>query len=127
MRVEEKELIERTLTIKKLVSLVWFQSPEEGFVELVARPCPFHEFINGKSTCTVHDVRPYQCRRFACLRPDPKTEPFQMAPISPFLRYGMVGCANLRDRLVKSRVARRMYEKIQRKAQRWGRAHGWKD
>lgn len=128
MRVEEKELIERTLTIAKLVKLTWFESPQEGFVELLARPCPLHEFDeHGKSTCTVHDIRPYQCRRFACLRPDPETEPFVMAPISPYLKFGMIGCANLRDRLVNSRVARRAYELIQRKAQRWGCAHGWKD
>lgn len=129
MTVEERTVIEKALTIKKLVSLVWDDAGlKPGFVALTAHPCPFHEFtgVKGESTCTIHSIRPYQCRRFACLRPDVKAEPFQMAPLSPYLKYGNIGCSNLRDRLVNSRVARRTYELIQRKAQKWALKHGWK-
>lgn len=84
-------------------------------VALKAHPCPFYLF----KTCTVYEVRPYNCRRFGCMRPDPKTEPFEESP------KGILGCANLGDRIRMSRVARRMGELMQRKAQRWARRHGW--
>lgn len=127
MTLAEKATLEANMEIRVLNKLKYEEHPEPGFVVLRGEPCPLHEFVDGKSTCTVHEKRPYQCRRFACLRPVPSEEPFQMAPLSPYLKYGMIGCSNLRDRLVKSRIARRCYELIQRKAQRWGRTHGWKD
>jgi Fe-S-cluster containining protein len=124
---EQKVLMgsaERALTIGQLNKIHW-QPDQPGFVALLAGPCPLHEFVNGVSTCLVHSVRPYNCRRFACLRPDPKKEPLQIAPLAPVLQYGNVGCSNLRQRLLQSRVARRTFELIQRKARRWADKHGW--
>lgn len=86
-----------------------FRDAGEGFVALKAQPCPLYVF----NRCLVYDVRPYNCRRFGCLRPDVKAEPFD------------VSGANLMDRVKTSRVARRMAVQMQRKAQRWGRKMGW--
>ena len=114
-------------TLKKMNTLVFRNDIDhKNMVAMVARPCPLLEYVDGKPTCTVHEVRPYNCRRFGCLRPDPKSEPLVMAPLSDVLQYGKVGCVNLRDRLIFSRVARRIYEKLQRKGMRWAVKHGWR-
>ena len=81
-----------------------------GFVALKAQPCPFYLF----NTCTVYEYRPYNCRRFACMRPDVEAEPFE------------VDGGNLWKRLKKSSVARKLYFKIQKDAQAWAVEHGWK-
>lgn len=86
-----------------------FRKVGEGFVALKAAPCPLFVF-NG---CLVYESRPYNCRRFGCMRPDVKAEPFE------------VSGANLMDRVKTSRVARRMAQEMQRKAMRWARKHGW--
>lgn len=99
-----------------------FTPMRQGFVSMSAGPCPF---LSGLNICTVHPIRPFHCRRFGCLRPDVKAEPLQMAPLSPFVMFGTIGCSNLRERLVQSRVARRIYGLLERKAQRWARDHGW--
>lgn len=85
----------------------------ETMVALKAAPCPFFIFHE----CQVYEARPYSCRRFACLRPDPKIEPFEIG--------GPLGCKNLSDRIATSRTALRFARKIQRKGQRWARRHGW--
>lgn len=120
----EYEYLHKALTMGQLYKLTFRKVGEDGkFWEWVAAPCPM--LNKGTDTCTIHEHRPYNCRRFGCLRPDPKAEPFQLAPLSPYLKYGNIGCANLRDRLIESRIARRMYELIQRKAQRWAVKYGW--
>lgn len=86
---------------------------DDRFVGLKARPCPFYIF----HTCQVYEVRPYNCRRFGCLRPNPKQEPFDLAPDGT--------CRNLLDRVKTSRIARRLAVTLQRRAQRWARQHGW--
>jgi Fe-S-cluster containining protein len=89
------------------------------FVLMQAGPCPFLGVgLDGRSSCRVYSHRPYNCRRFQCLRPDVKTEPF-IPDQSEF------GCANTSQRLKKSRVARRMFALLQRKAMKWARNHGW--
>jgi Fe-S-cluster containining protein len=95
------------------------------FVVLPARPCPLLATDGqGRSTCTVHDIRPYNCRRFGCYRPDPTTEIFEPEPLD--LDKGRLGCANLSDRIARSRDVRRAYALQQRKAQRWAMRMGWK-
>lgn len=89
---------------------------ENGMVALKAQPCPFFIF----KSCQVYEHRPYSCRRFACMRPDPKTEPFELG-------NGPTGCKNADDRFLTSRKARRMLVDIQRKAQKWARKYGWKE
>jgi Fe-S-cluster containining protein len=87
-----------------------FRDMGDGFVALKAKPCPLYVF----KTCLVYEHRPYNCRRFACMRPDPKTEPFE------------ADGGNLMARVKTSRVARRMAQTFQRRAQRWAVKHGWK-
>lgn len=86
-----------------------FRDIGDGFVALKAKPCPLFAF----ESCLVYTHRPYNCRRFACMRPDVKAEPFE------------ADGGNLMARVQTSRVARRMAERIQRKAQGWAQAHGW--
>lgn len=86
-----------------------FRPVGDGFVAMKAGPCPLYIF----GGCTIYPYRPYNCRRFVCLRPDPKSEPFEPSG------------ANMMDRVKTSRPARRLAEKFQRKAQRWAVKHGW--
>ncbi len=90
---------------------VAFRKMQDGFVALKAQPCPFY----ADHRCTVYEVRPYNCRRFGCMRPDVHAEPFD------------VEGSNLRDRVQTSRVAWRLAKKMQRQAQPWARKMGWTD
>lgn len=85
---------------------------DDTFVALKAHPCPFFIFKG----CVVYEHRPYNCRRFACMRPDPKAEPVKTD--------GQLSAAVM-DRVKTSRVARRMAQLIQRRAQPWSLRHGW--
>lgn len=84
------------------------------FVAMKAHPCPMFIF----NSCVVYAHRPFNCRRFACMRPDPKTEPLELGGNGN-------GCLNAMDRYETSRVARRLMERIQRKAQGWAHRFGW--
>lgn len=76
--------------------------------------CPF---LGADQRCTVYAVRPYNCRRFACLRkPGEVLEP-----------GGPLGCKNAERAVMTNREARRFMVVYQRKAQRWARTHGWTD
>jgi Fe-S-cluster containining protein len=86
-----------------------FRPLDGAFVALKAAPCPLY----WKGECTVYAVRPYNCRRFACLRPDPKAEPFEPDG------------GNLLKRVQQSRVALRMAKRIQNRAQVWALKMGW--
>lgn len=86
-----------------------FRPVDQTFVALKAAPCPLYIF----KECTVYAVRPFNCRRFVCLRPDPKAEPFE------------IDGGNLMKRALQSRVARRMAQRIQNKAQGWAQKMGW--
>jgi len=77
----------------------------DGFWTLAAGPCPLYDAETG---CTVYAVRPYNCRRFACLRADPTHTPFTGAGIP------------------ETRAERRQLVQIQRKAQRWAVTHSWR-
>lgn len=92
-----------------------------GFVALTANPCPLHVVgVDGRGRCGIYSSRPYNCRRFACMRPDPVSEPWEGDETG-----SGVGCRNLLDRLATSRVARRMFALIQRRAQKWAIRNGW--
>ena len=92
--------------------LQWRASQPDGWVELVAGPCPL---LTEDNQCSVYEVRPYQCRRFGCYR----------APGEAFDPSGPLGCANLSERLTQDRETRRAYALNQRKAQKWAYQHGW--
>lgn len=86
-----------------------FRDAGDGFVALKAQPCPLFVF----SQCLVYAVRPYSCRRFGCMRPDVKAEPFE------------ANGGNMMARVTESRVALRMATRMQSRAQRWARKMGW--
>jgi hypothetical protein len=88
------------------------------------RRCPLLAFDGTLATCTVHDIRPLNCRRFWCGRPDPAREPFE----EDISRVAVMGCKNLTDRVLQSRPFRREMAHRQRTALRtWGHKHGWRD
>lgn len=86
-----------------------FRPAGENFVAMKAGPCPLFVF----KTCLVYEHRPYNCRRFGCMRPDPKTEPFE--------KDG----GNLLKRVNTSKAARKLAIWMQKRAQAWARTHGW--
>jgi len=86
------------------VALSFLPHADARFVRLVAHPCPLYDHANRR--CTVYDVRPYNCRRFGCVRDD------YTASFDPSTR-------------VLGREQKRRLIVIQRHAQRWGRSHGW--
>jgi hypothetical protein len=72
--------------------------------------------LDGTATCTVYDARPYNCRRFLCLRDEGEA----------FRGGGPLGCQNLTDRLSTNRHAMAFYGAHQRRVQRsWAVKHGW--
>lgn len=85
---------------------------QAGMVAMKAQPCPLYVF----QRCLVYEHRPYNCRRFACMRPDPKTEPLDLSE---------TGSKNCMDRVRADRNVLKLAARIQRRAQDWAKAHGW--
>lgn len=85
------------------VALSWLPHEDARFVRLVAQPCPLYDATARR--CTVYDVRPYNCRRFACQRTDYTTQAYDQGP--------------------QTRQDRRQLVMVQRKAQKWARSHEW--
>ena len=83
---------------------------QPGFVAMKAGPCPLYAF----GGCLAYAARPYNCRRYVCLRADVQTEAFDSTG------------QTVRVRVRRSRAMRRIAERTQRKAQRWALNHGWR-
>jgi Fe-S-cluster containining protein len=96
-----------------------------ALLPIEGRRCPLLAFdAGGLATCTVHDIRPTNCRRFWCGRPDPAAEPFE----EDHRPCAVMGCKNLTDRVLQSRPFRREMAHRQRLVmRRWGHKHGWRD
>lgn len=86
--------------------------PDGRFVQYEG-PCPL---LAEDKTCSVYAVRPYQCRRFMCLRHDTSEPPIFGGP---------VGCYNALAAMRTDREALKFYRHNQRRAQVWAVAHGW--
>lgn len=99
--------------IERVSSLVlsWQPHDDSRFVRLLAHPCPLlASDEQGQAVCTVHAVRPYNCRRWGCFRDDcSEAVDMRVIPVH----------------VLKSRELRRQYARLQRKAQGWAMAHGW--
>jgi Fe-S-cluster containining protein len=94
------------------VELRWAAHPDPRFVGLLGDPaCPM---LGADNLCRIHKSRPYNCRRFACLR----------EPGEAFEPGGPLGCQNAARRM-ETRDARRFLTVYQRPAIRWARRHGW--
>jgi len=76
--------------------------------------------VEGDHTaCSVYDVRPLNCRRFGCWRPDVDAEPFESAP-QPF------GCMSVARRAHQSSAFReRVLHHEAQAMQTWGLQMGW--
>jgi Fe-S-cluster containining protein len=100
---------------------VWADDAPAGWALLKAKPCPYLDRDEkGLAVCRVYVVRPFNCRRFGCFRPSPELEPLE-------LDNTKLGCKNLSDRIANSPEVLRAYRKMQRDAQGWAVAHGWKN
>lgn len=93
------------------IKLEFRPTEQDGFVAMKTGPCPLFVF----HSCLVYEHRPYNCRRFLCMRPDPKSEPLENE-----------GWDNHMDRVKTNRTMRRLAIRNQTQAQKWARSHGWK-
>lgn len=94
--------------------LRWQDHDERRFVRLMTHPCPF---LQPDGLCGVYDIRPYNCRRFICGRPQGANEPWAETPDGR--------CANVTERLAQSVAFFRHAAEVQAAAQPWALAHGW--
>jgi hypothetical protein len=75
--------------------ILWSPLDDSRFVAMQgAGTCPLLTTQDGQASCSVYEVRPYNCRRFGCFRPDPATEPLEPG--------GPMGCYNASDRAEQS-------------------------
>lgn len=96
------ERLEIERVVPSNVALSWRPHTDARFVRLGAKPCPLYDA--DQKTCTVYHERPYNCRRFGCMRTD-YTQPYDQGP--------------------QTRQDRRQLVVLQRHAQRWALKHGW--
>lgn len=89
--------------------LVWKYHPRAAFTMLKTGPCPF---VTDDNRCGAHDVKPFNCRRFACLRSEGETVEFYDAEM-----LARMDSADGRAEL----------QAIQAAEKPWALAHGWKD
>ncbi len=91
--------------------LKWANHEDSRFVQLVGDPaCPLLVTVDGTPTCAVHDIRPYNCRRWGCFRTSPE-ESFDNQDV--------------KDRIAGNRDYRRQAVLMQRRAQKRALQHGW--
>lgn len=106
MTHQERHLIERRV----MRPLQWEADLHPGFVRLLAHPCPLLE----DGSCSVYDIRPFNCRRFVCGRVgDEKWD------------GGEKACLNLTDRLVQSLDFQEFYRANEKRHHEWAKTQGW--
>lgn len=92
----------------------WAPHADARFTRLLTpQGCPYLGHVDGQPTCTVHAVRPTNCRRYGCFRMDVTREPVPSNEAETLLN------------ILKSRDFQRQAVQMERKAQRWGVSHGW--
>lgn len=114
----ERRLLTTSATHLPKNALQWRAADHPAFVKLVARPCPLYDA--DAQGCTVYDVRPFNCRRFGCMRSDVATEPFPAGGVPVILeRAKAKGVDHLADTL-------RGLDALHQADAAWALAHGWK-
>lgn len=99
--------------------LRWSAGERPELTNLLAEPCPFLDVEGDHTRCGAYEVRPLNCRRFQCWRPDVDTEAFVPAE-QPF------GCENFKVRYAYSKGVRDRAKHHQDTAmQTWGKHMGW--
>lgn len=101
MTPQEREAIEKVTD-----RVLHFRDAADGFVELLAGPCPL---LNDDGLCSVYWVRPMNCRRYLCGRDG--DEPW-------------VGGA-VPARVLTDLTFLKRYADNEKDAQAWGRKMGW--
>lgn len=115
-KAEQASVMLAASTLAPDALLLWLPTNTPAFVALQAQPCPLFDATTKQ--CRIYAFRPYNCRRFACMRPDPATEPLR-------LHHKTGECLNWLIRVKQSRPARRLYQRIQNRAMGWAQSHGW--
>jgi len=91
------------------------RDPDDRFRVMTLHPCPF---LSDQNLCLVHDIRPYNCRRFMCGRVNVQRESYETD------QQG--SCLNLADRMETSLRFAEFYNAAERRAQKeWAKSHGW--
>lgn len=110
MTVQERDVL--MPAVPHGARLAWAPEPDPRLVRLLTpQGCLLlARDADGQAVCTVHAVRPYQCRRFMCGR-DSCDEPVEIAAVPA--------------KVLQSRDLRRQYARNQNRAQVWALDHGW--
>jgi Fe-S-cluster containining protein len=101
MTYAERRELERLAGTRRLR---WRYHPHPRFTALVAGPCPF---LTGENKCGAYEARPFNCRRFGCLRPDVNAEAWDGHALTDEDRSTLAA--------------------MQAESQPWALAHGWKE
>lgn len=119
--VQERDLLEkhalharRPLVFRRAENALGRSDDRFRIMEL--HPCPF---LSDQGLCLVHEIRPYNCRRFMCGRVDVARESYEID------QFG--SCLNLADRMETSQRFAHFYNTAERKHQKdWAVKMGWK-
>lgn len=119
--VEERDLLEanylharRPLVFRRLEDKFGVSNDRFRIMEL--HPCPF---LSDQNLCLVHEIRPYNCRRFMCGRVNVARESYEVDTFG--------SCLNLADRMETSQRFAHFYNTAERKHQKeWAAKMGWK-
>jgi Fe-S-cluster containining protein len=110
----ERGEIERAVLPPIADALAWAPHADARFTRLLMpQGCPLLAKPDGVATCTVHAVRPMNCRKYGCFRMDVDRE---LVPRNE---------AETLINILRSRDFQRQAVQMERKAQRWGASHGW--
>jgi Fe-S-cluster containining protein len=112
MTHQERQVLEQATAPE--VVLTWAAHDDTRFIRLLTpQGCPLLTKPNGLPTCSVHAVRPMNCRRYGCFRMDVVHEPVPRNEAETLIN------------ILRSRDFKRQAVQMERKAQRWGATRGW--
>lgn len=111
---ERAEIERAVVTAPTSVALLWTSHPDSRFTRLLTPlGCPLLDTSGAQASCTVHAVRPMNCRRYGCFRSDVTTQPVPRNEAETLVN------------ILSSRAYKRQALRMERHAQRWGATRGW--